>query len=102
MDMAVVFLGHACGSPPAGCTIEVICQDHDLGAYPVIALTWDSPGTLDDLEYAFVAKAERALNQFEEAVDWKQLQTCDFHLPAGLPGHLAHDDKHQQLFEKGL
>jgi len=46
MDLAIVFLRHACGGPPAGCKLDVVYQDHDRGTYPSIALAWDPPASV--------------------------------------------------------
>jgi hypothetical protein len=38
--MAITHIERTCGDPPPELELEIIWQEHELGDYPVIALTW--------------------------------------------------------------
>jgi hypothetical protein len=39
--LAIKHLKKICGEPPPGMELEVQWQDHELGEYPTIVLTWE-------------------------------------------------------------
>jgi hypothetical protein len=71
LELGICFIRHACGEPPDGYELEVIWNNHDLGGYATIGITWDSPG---DAPWDYMRRAERALARFDEAVSWSQLE----------------------------
>ena len=73
MEMAILYLKHVCGPPPRGCDIEITGNDHDLGTYYDISLTWDGPGMLGSAEQKYIRECELALEIFEEAMPWDKL-----------------------------
>lgn len=56
---------------PDGFTLEVLWQEHDLGEYPYIGVTWDSGAAQPPAEYRW--KWERALKVFDDAIAWSEL-----------------------------
>lgn len=61
--LAIRYITRVCGSPPPEMELEVQWQDHDLGNYPVIVLTWEDGMRGSPAKY--VAKCEAALFEFE-------------------------------------
>lgn len=39
--MAITHIKRTCGDPLPEMELEIIWQEHELGDYPVIALTWE-------------------------------------------------------------
>ncbi len=42
-QLAVKHLKKVCGEPPPEIELEVQWQEHELGEYPTIVLTWEAP-----------------------------------------------------------
>jgi len=40
-ELAIKHLKYVCGEPPPEMELEVQWQEHDLGEYPTIVLTWE-------------------------------------------------------------
>ena len=40
-ELAIKHLKKVCGEPPPEMELEVQWQEHELGAYPLIVLTWE-------------------------------------------------------------
>ena len=81
--MAISFLTAALGDPPSGATIEVAWQDHDLGSYPAVAVNWHE-GTSEPWE--FIHRAEKALLEFNDAIDWHRIRPSHFSPVASAEG----------------
>lgn len=72
-----MYLKHVCGPPPRGCEIEITGNDHDLGTYYDISLTWNDPGTLGPVEENYIRKCEIALQAFESVMPWDDLNPVE-------------------------
>ena len=77
MEMAILYLKHVCGPPPRGCEVEITGNDHELGTYYDISLTWDGPGTLGATEEKYIRKCELALEIFDEVMPWSDLDPIE-------------------------
>lgn len=64
-ELAIRYLKRVCGEPPPEMELEVRWEEHELGGYPVIALTWEDAmrGAPDE----YIEKCQQALEDF----DWK-------------------------------
>ncbi len=78
-ETALSFLAAALGQPPSGVTINVAWQDHDLGAYPAVAVEWTD---VTPEPRAFIRRVEAALRVFEDAIDWSRIRPSDFQIDA--------------------
>ncbi len=74
-ETALSFLAAALGQPPSGVTIDVAWQDHDLGAYPAIAVEWTD---VTPEPRVFIRRVEGALCVFDDAIDWSRIRPSDF------------------------
>jgi hypothetical protein len=74
-DMALCFLKAALGQPPDGVTIGVCWQGHDYGAYPAVAVEWPDFGAEP---WDFIRRAESALAEFVDAIDWARIRPSNF------------------------
>jgi hypothetical protein len=51
--------------PPEEMELEIQWQEHDLGEYPTIVLSWEDPMRGTPREY--IEKCSRALDEFEDS-----------------------------------
>jgi hypothetical protein len=72
VKLGVYYVKLACGPPPAGSKVGVMEHEHELGSYATVGLCWD-PGQMEDAPWEYIARAERALSRFEDAVSWSDL-----------------------------
>jgi hypothetical protein len=72
MELGVAFLKSYIGEPPAGCSLEIVAHEHELGEYGTICLCWDigRPGAE---EWQYYRQCERALSRLDASVDWRAL-----------------------------
>jgi hypothetical protein len=70
-ETAIAYIKLALGDPPAGCELDVMWSDHELGSYPSVGLYWDFPA--DDAPWNYLNRAEELLERLNAAVDWSQL-----------------------------
>jgi hypothetical protein len=61
--LAIKHLKRVCGEPPPEMELEIQWQEHDLGEYPVIVLTWEDAMRAAPQEY--IARCEKALTAYE-------------------------------------
>ena len=61
--IAIKHLSKICGEPPAEMELEIQWQEHDLGEYPTIVLTWEDAMRGTPCEY--IARCEKALTAYE-------------------------------------
>ena len=61
--IAIRHLKKVCGAPPPEMELELQWQEHELGSYPVIVLTWEDAMRGAPGEY--LEKCESALLDFE-------------------------------------
>ena len=74
-EMALSFLAAALGDPPAGVSIDIVSNDHDLGSYPSLAVLWED-GTSEPWD--FIRRTEEALTEFDNAIEWHRIRPSDF------------------------
>lgn len=69
LRLARTYVLLVCGSPPEGCDLDVMWHDHELGSYPSLGLwsEWSHP-------WDYFHKCERALEQFDSAVQWSDIK----------------------------
>jgi len=56
---AIKHIVKICGEPPPEMQLEVIWQEHELGPYPVIGLTWEDPSR--GVPWNYISRCETAL-----------------------------------------
>ena len=61
--LAIKHIVKICGAPPPEMKLEVIWQEHELGLYPVIGLTWEDP--FRGVPSNYVSRCEAALTAYE-------------------------------------
>jgi len=57
--LAIRFIIEKCGTPPPEMELEVQWQEHELGSYPVIALTWEDG--MRGAPWNYISRCEVAL-----------------------------------------
>lgn len=57
------------GPAPEGHKIGIMENDHELGSYPSLGVYWEH-----DLDARYVGVCERALEAFDDAVDWSAIK----------------------------
>ena len=62
-ELAIKHLVKVCGPPPLEMELEIQWQEHDLGEYPVIVLTWED--AMRGTPWEYIAKCEAALTAYE-------------------------------------
>jgi hypothetical protein len=72
VKLGVYYVKLACGPPPPGCKVGLMSHEHEGGDYVTVGLYWD-PGQTEDAPWDYLARAERALQTFDDAVDWSRL-----------------------------
>lgn len=63
MEMAIKYIKQQCGEPPHGVAVEITCEDHELGSYPIISVVWDDYATQYPDEY--IQDCIEAFERFE-------------------------------------
>lgn len=74
-QLAQTFLAYALGDPPEGVRVGLQYHDHDLGSYPTLSVIWRE-FTSEPTD--FIRRAEYALREFNQAVDWSRLHPSLF------------------------
>jgi hypothetical protein len=75
--LAIRHLQRICGDPPPEMELEIVWQEHDLGTYPTIALTWEDG--MRGAPWQYISRCQTALAAYEdgeEAPSWSV--PCDF------------------------
>lgn len=57
------------GPAPSGHRLGIMENEHELGVYPSLGVYWES-----DLDAGYVGVCERALEAFDEAVEWSSIK----------------------------
>jgi hypothetical protein len=81
LDLDISILRLLCDQEPRGTTLEIIWHEHDSGQYAEICLGWEQ-GSLDDREWEYITRCERALTDLNESVDWAALWEARLRLQA--------------------
>ena len=63
-ELAIKHLKKVCGEPPPEMELEVQWQEHELGAYPLIVLTWED--AMRGAPWEYIEECEAALTEFED------------------------------------
>ena len=61
--LAIKHIKYICGEPPPEMELEVVWQEHELGNYPVIGLTWEDP--FRGVPWNYIERCEVALTAYE-------------------------------------
>ena len=64
-SLAIRHIIKTCGPPPTEIELEVHWQDHELGSYPMIVLTWEDAMRGAPGEY--IERCEEALTAYENS-----------------------------------
>ena len=72
VEIVIHYIELVCGSPPPGCELGVMWHEHECGDYPTAGLCWD-PSVRTDPPEEYIAKCGIALDAFDEAVSWSQI-----------------------------
>ncbi len=67
--LAIQYLLFSCGKPPAGTSLEIMMQDHELGSYSSIALWYEF-----DAPWEYINKCEEALYILNDSIAWGDLK----------------------------
>ena len=62
-QLAIKRLIKICGEPPAEIELEVQWQEHDLGEYPMIVLTWED--AMRGAPWEYIERCEEVLTEYE-------------------------------------
>lgn len=62
-ELAIKHLMKVCGEPPPEMELEIHWQEHDLGEYPTIGLTWED--AMRGAPWEYIARCEKALTARE-------------------------------------
>jgi hypothetical protein len=81
LGLGISILRLLCDQEPPGTGLEVVWHDHDSGQYAEISLGWEQ-GSLDDREWRYIARCERALTELNWSVDWAALWEARLRLQA--------------------
>jgi hypothetical protein len=65
--LAIRHIQKIVGDPPVEMELEIVWQEHDLGQYPTIALTWEDGMRGAPSEY--ISRCQQALTAFEDGED---------------------------------
>jgi hypothetical protein len=63
-ELAIRRLKEYCGEPPEEMELEIVWQEHDLGSYPLICLTWEDE--MRGTPWKYIARCEAALSAWED------------------------------------
>lgn len=69
LELAKRYVALVCGEPPSGSKLDIMWNEHELGSYPSLGV-WSEY----DTPYDYINACERALEVFDEAVSWSELQ----------------------------
>jgi len=61
--LAIQHLKKVCGEPPPEMKLEIQWQEHELGEYPVIVLSWED--AMRGAPWDYIARCENALTAYE-------------------------------------
>ena len=61
--LAIRFIIEKCGPPPPEMELEVQWQEHELGSYPLIVLTWEDG--IRGAPWTYISRCEAALTAYE-------------------------------------
>ena len=62
-ELAIMHLKKVCGEPPPEMELEVQWQEHELGEYPTIILTWED--AMRGAPWGYIEKCEEVLTEYE-------------------------------------
>jgi hypothetical protein len=62
-ELAIKHLVKVCGEPPPEMELEIQWQEHDLGEYPTIVLTWEDG--MRGAPWEYIERCEKALAAYE-------------------------------------
>src|SRR5215471_9090679 len=62
-ELAIKHLKKVCGEPPEEMELEIQWQEHELGEYPTIVLTWDD--AMRGAPWNYLSRCEAALAAYE-------------------------------------
>jgi len=62
-EFAIKRLKKVCGEPPPEMELEVQWQEHELGEYPTIVLTWED--AMRGAPWKHIEKCEEVLTEYE-------------------------------------
>lgn len=66
-----------CGNAPPEMELEIVWQEHDLGTYPTIGLTWEDG--MRGAPWPYISRCQEALAAYEDGEEpphWSE--PCDF------------------------
>jgi len=69
LGLAKRYVEFAAGVAPAGHRVGIMETDHELGPYPSLGVFWEY-----DLDARYVGACERALEAFDDAIDWSAIK----------------------------
>lgn len=75
--LAIRHLHTICGAPPTEMELEIVWEEHDLGEYPTIALTWEDG--MRGAPWPYISRCQTALAAYEDGEEpphWSA--PCDF------------------------
>src|SRR6266403_5110737 len=61
--LAIEHLKKVCGEPPPEMELEIQWQEHELGEYPTIVLSWED--AMRGAPWEYIARCEKALTAYE-------------------------------------
>jgi hypothetical protein len=62
-ELAIKHLAKVCGQPPPEMELEIQWQEHELGSYPTIVLTWEDG--MRGAPWDYLEECEAALTAYE-------------------------------------
>jgi len=71
LEIGIYYIKRACGEPPPDFELEVVWNEHELGAYPTIGLSWEG---LRAPPRDYLRRAEHALERLNAAVEWSAIE----------------------------
>ena len=88
-ELAIKHLIKTCGPPPPEMELEIQWQEHDLGSYPTIVLTWED--AMRGTPWNYISRCEVALTAYENGGE----------LPSGwtMPPVRSEDDDPNEPFD---
>ena len=63
-ELAIKHLTKVCGEPPPEMEIEIQWQEHDLGEYPTIVLSWED--AMHGTPWEYIEKCAVVLTAYED------------------------------------
>lgn len=69
LRFAKEYIVFACGEPPPGVALDVVFHDHELGSYPDLGIWYEC-----NAPYDYIRRCEHALEVFNGAVAWSDLE----------------------------